>query len=102
MELRNSLSERFGVEIPPTVTFDYPTLPALSAYIAKLTVTETTTAANVLPTVASRSPDIDDLRFAPAKIVRSSHVMRLPVLHDRDGRTIWIGSLQCVNVDLYI
>lgn len=26
VELRNSVSERFGVNLPATVTFDYPTL----------------------------------------------------------------------------
>ena len=34
VELRNSLANQFGVELPQTVTFDYPTVPALARYIA--------------------------------------------------------------------
>ena len=34
VELRNSLSSTFGMEMPPTITFDYPTPAALAAFIA--------------------------------------------------------------------
>ena len=33
VELRNSLSKQFGLELPPTLTFDYPTTAAISAFI---------------------------------------------------------------------
>lgn len=33
VELRNSVSASFGVELPATVTFDYPSLQALAGYI---------------------------------------------------------------------
>lgn len=36
VDLRNALSTQFAVELPSTVTFDYPTLPALAAFIAGL------------------------------------------------------------------
>lgn len=35
VELRNSVQARFGVELPATVTFDYPTQSALAAFIAQ-------------------------------------------------------------------
>ena len=34
VELRNALSSRFGVDLAPTVTLDYPTVAALTAHIA--------------------------------------------------------------------
>jgi acyl carrier protein len=34
VELRNALTSRFGVELPATATFDYPSLAALAGYIA--------------------------------------------------------------------
>ncbi len=33
VELRTSLAERFGLDLPATLTFDYPTVAALSAFI---------------------------------------------------------------------
>ncbi len=34
VELRNSLQLKFGVELPATVVFDYPTIAALADHIA--------------------------------------------------------------------
>ena len=34
MELRNTLNSKFGVDLPPTVTLDYPTISALAGYLA--------------------------------------------------------------------
>ena len=34
MQLRNELTSSFGVELPPTVTFDYPTPTGLAGFIA--------------------------------------------------------------------
>ena len=36
VELKNSLSQQFDVELPATFTFDYPTPQAMAAYIASL------------------------------------------------------------------
>lgn len=36
VELRNSLASQFSVELPATVTLDYPTISALAAFIASL------------------------------------------------------------------
>ena len=34
VDLRNALSNAFGVELPPTATLDYPTVDALAKFIA--------------------------------------------------------------------
>ena len=36
VELRNSLGTRFGIELGPTATFDYPTVAALAQHVATL------------------------------------------------------------------
>lgn len=36
VELRNSLASRFGIELPPTVTLDYPSVAALAGFVASL------------------------------------------------------------------
>ena len=33
VELRNSLSSAFGVDLPPTAMFDYPTIAALARFL---------------------------------------------------------------------
>ena len=33
VEVRNAVASRFGVELPATVTFDYPSVEALAAYV---------------------------------------------------------------------
>ena len=42
VELRTSLSARFGIELPATVTFDYPTPAALAKYMASVTASNAT------------------------------------------------------------
>jgi hypothetical protein len=38
VELRNSVSAAFQLELPATATFDYPTITALAAFIAAKTL----------------------------------------------------------------
>lgn len=56
VELRNALMTRFGVELPPTVTFDFPTVSALANFIATHT--------EAAPAVAQAAGDV--FRAAPA------------------------------------
>lgn len=45
MELRNGVAAQLGVELPATVTFDYPTPAALAAYVHSQLLPATTGAA---------------------------------------------------------
>lgn len=46
VELRNAVSASFGLELPATVTFDYPTASALAGFIAARTAVSDTGAAD--------------------------------------------------------
>jgi len=35
VELRNAISARFGIELPATITFDYPSIEALAGFLAE-------------------------------------------------------------------
>ena len=54
MELRNTLNSKFGVELPPTVTLDYPTIATLASYLAS------TTAALAGSATAADAPAVSD------------------------------------------
>jgi acyl carrier protein len=45
VELKNAVSGAFGLELPSTVTFDYPTIDALAQYIASTSQSVTSSAA---------------------------------------------------------
>lgn len=53
VELRNAVASKFGVQLPATVTFDYPTVAALAAFVAGLVAVS---AAEAEPDTASVSP----------------------------------------------
>lgn len=53
VELRNALSERFSVDLPATVTFDYPTPSALAGFITA------TLATSGYDAIGDESPDRD-------------------------------------------
>ena len=50
VELRNALAAKFGLELPPTITLDYPSIAALSVYLA------TAIATSALAPAASQAP----------------------------------------------
>lgn len=66
IELKNAVSNRFSVTLPATLAFDYPTLEALSHFIAtKLTSSAKPEAGtSQAPRVASQDLCITNQRFA--------------------------------------
>ncbi len=53
VELKNAVSTAFGLELPSTITFDYPTIDALAQYIASQTANNSTAAAVQDPVAAA-------------------------------------------------
>ena len=55
VELTNALQTRLGLQLPPTLVFDYPTVQAMAAFVCQQAPTQAATAAAValLPAVAS-------------------------------------------------
>lgn len=75
VELRNALMTRFGVELPPTVTFDFPTVSALANFIATHT--------EAAPAVAEAAGDV--FSAAPAADLGSIRCFTdscKPLLHE--------------------
>ena len=35
VQLRNAITERFGIELPPTAALDFPTVQALAGYVVQ-------------------------------------------------------------------
>ena len=62
VDLRNILAAQFSVELPSTVTFDYPTIPALARFITSLLATQgahSNFESAILPSIL---PSIDSVR----------------------------------------
>ena len=49
VELRNALGAAFGLDLPPTVTLDYPSIAALADYIASVAAAGTHEREHTLP-----------------------------------------------------
>ena len=53
VELTNALQATLGMQLPPTLVFDYPTIQAIAEFVCKDTAPETTSAAALTTAVAS-------------------------------------------------
>lgn len=81
VELRNSLTAQLGVELGSTVTFDYPTIPALARYIvSQLPMAEQQAQDEPDPSATSTpaGPAIaaEDLRYAALQHYLWSRIFR--------------------------
>ena len=62
VELRNSVSDRFGVELPATVTFDCPTPQALAGFIAARTAPDSTVAESPHMSAVASEASLESIR----------------------------------------
>ena len=51
VELRNALASKYGVDLPATVTFDYPNLEALAAHVQSKATQIPETKVEIIPTL---------------------------------------------------
>ena len=61
VELRNALGTRFGIELAPTVTFDYPSIVALAGHLA------------TKPGLAASAPDVSSPAVPQRALVQRQH-----------------------------
>ena len=91
VELRNSIQARFGLELPATVTFDYPTAANLSTYIASQKAPPSAPAIGPQPVsvLAKYSPT------QYRKLSRCSYfAFRLPFCSQREGLQLALSYSQ--------
>ena len=84
VELRNALGTRFGVELPATVTLDFPSIAALSAHLA---------------TVVAQSDDViraDDVASCTSSVSYSHELQVCPCLPQHVNHA---QSLHCLPLD---
>ena len=67
VDLRNALSAQFLVDLPSTVTFDYPTVPSLAAFVSTLLPQQPTREDDSIST-SPAAAHVDDaaIRSAPS------------------------------------
>lgn len=70
VELRNDLTARLQIELPATMTLDYPSIAAVATFIAPLLVATTTAGPPASPS-ASTISDFLSVSFRPHGILRS-------------------------------
>ncbi len=106
MELRNAVTAAFGISLPATVTFDYPTVAALAAFVAS----------RMGPTAAVDAGDVGDGMLAgvddpPAsgRKLRTTDIMAVslsypgaqtggPLPADRDMTRLQVSSMLSISV----
>ena len=81
VDLRNALSNAFGVELPPTATLDYPTVDALANFIAS----------SVAPAGSTAIMDpgywSDDLDYVEETAVSPTHITGLSCTYPGTSRS---------------
>ena len=60
VDLRNALASQFSVDLPTTVTFDFPTVPALARFITSLLLPQARGSSSTAETIAM--PSIQAIR----------------------------------------
>ncbi|KAK9803996.1 hypothetical protein WJX72_011444 [[Myrmecia] bisecta] len=75
VELRNTVSAKFGIDLPATVTFDYPTVAALAAFIA----TKLLTSDVVGLSSALASPSVAHAGFASCMLRCTDLAISIPL-----------------------
>lgn len=91
VDLRNSMTSVFGVELPPTATLDYPTVDALAKFIASSVVPPDSTA------IVDPGYWSDDLAYADEAAAAPTHIIGLSCMYPGNvcSRSSFVRALSC-------
>lgn len=73
VDLRNALSAQFLVDLPSTVTFDYPTVPALAAFVSTILPQQPTQEDDSIST-SPAAAHVDDAAIRSAPSLSHHHI----------------------------
>ena len=97
VELRNAVSTKFGIELPATATFDYPSADALARYVVGQTATAGQSFGRQQPRQAIEQPMVDQRHIAAQLAATVSELLGFEVPADQ-VRAQFLFTQSCMQM----